>query len=267
MDMKRLLFIAAILLTAVTAQAQDYYAEEYIKSSSPRLSSKKYVSYSNGVIKTRSEGYDPGMGTTVRADELPFVTITIMEGDTIRMYNYNQRVKTYMTMALAVPKGSNQADISVNGNSMAEMAKRAGVPTAPMEREFLGMENIGGYDCHHYRHTSSDGSNKETWVYEPRGITMQRIEGGTTFYLANIRDGAQPASLFELPSDYKPRSVDVGGTNALLDMMQGKGEAGGMLKQGMEDINKKTETKTDPNKSEKERLLETLKQLSGAGKK
>jgi hypothetical protein len=49
--MKRLSFITACLLAAIlTAQAQDYYAEEYIKSSG-KLSAKIYVSHSNGISK------------------------------------------------------------------------------------------------------------------------------------------------------------------------------------------------------------------------
>ena len=236
--MKRLLLLAVCIASVATAQAQDYYAEEYIKSSPPRLSSKLYVSQSNGVYKERSETYDPGMGIPVRADEIPLISITRMEGDSVKIYSYNQKVKTYRVMALAVPKGGKLGDIAVNGNSMADMAKRAGVTSPAIKREFLGMENINGYDCHHYRHTSDDGGYNETWVYEPRGITMQRMEGHDVFYLANIQDGAQPESLFQLPADYKPQSGDLRDVNALMDMIQGKGKAGDVMKQTQDDMKK-----------------------------
>jgi hypothetical protein len=191
-----------------------------------------------------------------------------MERDTVRIYSLDRKTKLYSTMSFVVPGGGKQADILVDGNSMNDMAARLGVKSAPLKKEFIGMETINGYECHHYRHTSSDGY-REDWIYEPLGITMQRMEANYVFVLNNLRQGPQPESLFELPADYKPRSGDLKELNAMIDLMQGKGEAGEALKKGQQDIQQqqlqyrqKTEGMT-----EQEKLMEALKMLGEAGKK
>ncbi len=264
--MRRILLLAVCLAVgAATATAQtDYYAEEYIKSGNPRLSSKMWVSHSGGAYKSRRETYDPGMGIPVSADEIPIVTISRMEGDSVKIHSLDRKDKTYSTMAFAVPRGGRLGDVSVNGVSTAEMMDRMGLTPDPLKKEFLGLEDVNGYECHHYRHTSDDGY-REDWIYEPLGIVIQRMEGSSVFVLNTIQPGPQPESLFELPADYKPRSVDMSGLNFILDLMQGKGEAGEMMQQGAQELQQQQQQlrQSTEGMTEQEKIIEALKMLGG----
>ena len=121
-------------------------------------------------------------------------------------------------MSFAVPQGGNVNNVTIDGESGAELAARLETTNPKRTKEFLGMENINGYECHHYRYTSSD-VYQETWVFEPLRLIMQRMEGNTVFVLQNLQLGPQSDNLFEIPKDY---TADKGGLGGLLDVLTGK---------------------------------------------
>lgn len=70
----------------------------------------------------------------------------------------------------------------------------------------VGTETVNGRSCDKWEVTNKNSSNKETyWVdqklYFP--IKMQTSSGDVTEF-TNIKEGAQPASLFTVPAGYRP---------------------------------------------------------------
>jgi len=97
--------------------------------------------------------------------------------------------------------------------------------------EFIGKETVEGFECEHYRtkitETLPNGqirsSFRDSWWYEPyKTEIMSKDEGLDVVVSRNIKLGAQPASLFELPKDY--RVVNLGNMmdnlNNMMEQMQ-----------------------------------------------
>jgi len=78
--------------------------------------------------------------------------------------------------------------------------------------EFVGKETVEGFECEHYRtktvQTAPNGSTtttwRDSWWYAPYTMEIKCKEEGLDAQVSrNIKLGAQPASLFELPKDYR----------------------------------------------------------------
>jgi hypothetical protein len=87
---------------------------------------------------------------------------------------------------------------------------------------------------------------------------MSRDEGLDAQVSRNIKLGAQPASLFELPKGYKVVNLGAGlnDINKMMEQMQNQ--------KGANDASKKTQ---DANKTEQQKMQEALKMLEGQNKK
>jgi hypothetical protein len=97
--------------------------------------------------------------------------------------------------------------------------------------EFIGKETVEGLECEHYRtkitETLPNGqvraSFRDSWWYEPYKTEIKSKEEGLDVMISrNIRVGAQPASLFELPKGYKVVNMQeqLNDINKLLESMQ-----------------------------------------------
>ena len=74
----------------------------------------------------------------------------------------------------------------------------------------LGPDTVNGRLCEKWQITPKNGSVTTAWV-DPKlhfPIKTQTADGGS-FELSNIKEGSQPASLFDPPSDYQ--KMDLGG--------------------------------------------------------
>jgi hypothetical protein len=70
--------------------------------------------------------------------------------------------------------------------------------------ERLGVEKIDGRDAVIYRATSPQNQSSEGWIDRRLGFPIRFVMAdGTRIDLANIRQGPQAASLFEVPADYR----------------------------------------------------------------
>jgi hypothetical protein len=70
--------------------------------------------------------------------------------------------------------------------------------------ERLGAEKIDGRDAIRYRATSPQNKSSEGWIDRRLGFPMRFVMAdGTRIDLANIQEGPQAASLFEVPADYR----------------------------------------------------------------
>jgi hypothetical protein len=78
----------------------------------------------------------------------------------------------------------------------------------------LGVEDVNGRACDHWRMTDKNGRVNEIWVDQKLHFPIKTITPGSSWQLTNIKEGEQDASLFEIPAGY--RKMDMG------QMMQGR---------------------------------------------
>jgi len=79
----------------------------------------------------------------------------------------------------------------------------------------VGTELINGRLCDKWEFTGGMGGTRTVWIDQKNHLPIKSASAdGSTFEMQNIKEGAQPASLFEIPAGY--RKLDMGG------MMQGR---------------------------------------------
>ncbi|MCS2892839.1 hypothetical protein NXY11_10130 [Parabacteroides faecis] len=149
--------------------------------------------------------------------------------------------------------------------------------------EYLGNEEVDGRMCkkyHFYRthinnltgEAEREGADLE-WIYEPmkasnyNGCVAQKPGGqyDRLQVLRNIRQGPQPAHLFELPDGYKITEMPDGG---IMELFSGKSREQNQknfddtqksMKEGFEEIQKAT----DKSKSQEEQIKDLMKLFEG----
>jgi hypothetical protein len=110
------------------------------------------------------------------------------------------------------PEQKMYMDMGSLGQGSVELA--ASVEGAKVEREPLGSEQVGAYQCDKYRvRTTYEGqvyTSLEWDAKELGGFPVKQADekGGWSKEYKNIRLGPQDPSLFEIPADYK--KVDFG---------------------------------------------------------
>lgn len=75
----------------------------------------------------------------------------------------------------------------------------------------VGTETVNGRTCDKWEFTENSGNGKETvWIDQKLHFPVKTVsaDGGTTEF-TNIKEGAQDASLFEVPAGYQ--KMDMGG--------------------------------------------------------
>ena len=271
--MKRLSFITlcllALILTA-NVQAQtpirtvSYSGTEYYKYSKKEYA-KIWMQADPGNLKSRSERIDEQTGN---------LSIIIFRQDSAKMYVLKPEKKTYMALAMSQMNTNDLLGLNIEKDRN-------------VEKTFLGLETVNGYECHHYQHIStstlSTGAQEtgctHSWMYEPLNVQMQYSNCGNDepIFLGDFQQGAQPAHLFEIPKDYTGMSLPAGG---LMEMLTGNSREQNQkdadtakqgLQEGFQNINdqlqKLDESGKDPNKSEQQKIMEALQMLGGSQKK
>ena len=250
--MKRISFImvclVAVALTA-TAQPNPHYADMYDVSSN-KLIGKQWMSGSHARLERIKDD-----GTS---------TVMIYRADSAVIYTLNPERKVYMPLPMSQATDMNQ----LIGAKVEEGRN--------VTREFIGMEDVEGKQCAHYKvtivttlanGTQSTGGHHE-WFYEPLNtfIRWQPLGYGNAWILRNIRQGAQPANLFEIPRDYRAMGLPAGGLMEMLlggqSQEQNQQKPDGFQQQ-RQDAMKPLEEALDPNKSQEQQIQDMLKLLEG----
>ena len=193
------------------------------------------------VWQSNESGMASYMSRRESVDNRGNAIISITRVDSAKIFSLNPKTKTYTVFIdLSVMlKGKN---VSVADIINAQVGVNA-VKNSNQKKELLGTDVIEGYECNHYRYTTTstlstgqtETSTYENWIYEPLGVEMQRKDGGAydaATTLKNFRQGPQPASLFEIPKDYRNTTKSVSG-NPLEDlkkMQEMLKQSGGMQK-------------------------------------
>jgi len=96
-------------------------------------------------------------------------------------------------------------------NACEEWQKMAAKPGGSCHK--VGNDVVNGRSTVKYQDTSADGDVSYVWI-DPKlrfPVKWQGKNGGGE--LRNIQEGAQPASLFEIPSDYQKMQMPAGMPN------------------------------------------------------
>jgi hypothetical protein len=141
-------------------------------------------------------------------DENNKTQIMIFRSDSAKAYIVDPEKKTIMEFPT---------------KQILSFAKTLGETDRSHKDEFIGKETIEGYECEHYVTTITTISNGQTsvtrrdsWWYAPYKMEiMSKEEALDAIVHRNIKLGAQPAELFDLPKDYKMINV-----NAEMKQMQ-----------------------------------------------
>ncbi len=77
----------------------------------------------------------------------------------------------------------------------------------------VGTETVNGRSCDVWQFDKGGKKESTTWVDQKLHVPVKTVhEDGTTFELSNIKEGPQPASVFEIPPDYQKMDMgDMGG--------------------------------------------------------
>jgi hypothetical protein len=266
-NFKPIAVLAMFALAAVSAQAQSYSAEEWQDN---RMIGKIWVSmesktdYKSRGLKWGGLGFEYSKGDTA---------LTITRMDSAKIFNLYPKTKTYkvgIDFSVMLKGGANIADL-MNSQGGGRVMKNSS-----QTKELLGTDVIEGYECKHYRYTTTSTlsaggqpqtSTYENWIYEPLGVEMQRKDAGQYDHavtLKNFKQGLQPASLFEIPKDYRNATKSVSG-NPLEDLSKMQE----MLKEnnkGNADKIKKTQ-EDGKGKPESEQIMDLLNLMGGSQKK
>lgn len=244
---KLILLIAIAALNGVAAWGQSYYAERY-KQNSGKLLSKLWMANDKSRMETKSEDR-PTM-------------ITIYRKDSANVYCIFPEKKMYMV----IPK----SQMNMNGVTGLEIEARRNVT-----QEFIENETVEGYPCKKYKVTFvsvlKDGREEKhvqyDWIYEPlKAIIMTTGGYDEPEVLRNIKEGPQPAHLFEIPKGYKQMPV-AGQLGEMLKSSLGTPKADG-VKKDIKDTEKAMKAiKDNPDKSQNEKTMDMLKLLNEMQKK
>lgn len=252
-----LLLMAFAALASGAAWGQISFYGEWRRKGSGELNSKVWVTPDHSRLETTDKDGK---------------SISIMDMKAKKVYHLNEARKTCMVI-------ENMDEVSSNKILGYDL-----VVAKHSSREFRGMEEIDGKQCAHYYVTSErlnkDGNKEVTsyneWIYEPMKASNYSgcIAHDNSYYfkddvvvLRNVRMGAQPAHLFEVPEGYKMTVMPAGG---LLEMITGRSRkentqhvdnamkgARGMIDEFDKNVKDTTKSKEDRLKS----LLELLEKI------
>jgi hypothetical protein len=219
------------------------------------------------LVPKYSEGYNKRTGKLVEKtwnnekhirselyDENNKTQIMILRSDSAKAYMVDPEKKTIMEFPT---------------KQILSLAKTLGETDRNNKDEFIGKETIEGYECEHYITTITTISNGQTtitrrdsWWYQPYKMEiMSKQEALDAIVHRNIKLGAQPADLFELPKDYS--MIDV---NARMNNINNMFEQMKTLqnKQGTNNADKKAQ---DANKTQDQKMQDAMQMLKGLNKK
>lgn len=141
-------------------------------------------------VKMRYHMGDRKIRTELKQDDGQVIA-TIIDTKARRMLQLMTREKMYMEMTLSAEMAALGADKSTYEQEY--------------EMKLVGTETINGYVCDKYQLVpKKQGLEKMTmWISRKLGVVIRTVAESHSMELVNIREGKQPASLFEIPKDYK----------------------------------------------------------------
>lgn len=197
--MFRLLVAACFLLTlpilANVALAQDFSADVVSRDSDSSGMKKVYVTRNKARFELQGDNPQMGPSAIVFDDTKHSYTIIMAER---HMYmdapmTITKRLLTHFWRVDdpndACPEWKKTAEEAGSDKDWGSCTK-------------IGSDTLNGRDTVKYEGVSKKGEKSHIWVDSKLRCVVKTDEGAGGFELRNIREGSQPASLFEIPSGY-----------------------------------------------------------------
>lgn len=173
-----LTLVAALLFSTQAAAAGKQFSADMVQKSGGET------------IKMRYYQGDQKMRTEMKNEEGQ-VAATIVDLKTRRMLQLMPEEKMYMELPM--------------GGDFAAWAADEKTQDEHYEMKRVGTETINGYLCDKYNLIpKKQGLEKATtWISRKLGYPIKTASASHSMELINIREGAQSASLFEVPEGYQ----------------------------------------------------------------
>ena len=187
-----LLSISTMLAQSPQPFAADFSAVSAVSKDRPPLTGKLFSSLPN----TRMDMTTRGMATSM-----------IVNGNTKTSYIVMHAQHMYMEMK---PGQANPMGQSLPQVESSFDPKNPCAASTDSTCKDLGPDTVNGRLCEKWQITPKNGNVTTTWVDQKIHFPIKtQTADGSSFELSNIKEGSQPASLFDPPADY--RKMDLGG--------------------------------------------------------
>jgi hypothetical protein len=191
-----LTLLAALLFSTQAVAAGVQFSADMVQNAGGKTSKMRYF---QGDQKLRME---------MKSDDGQSAT-SIIDIKARRMLQLMPEEKMYMEMPL--------------GGQFTAWATDEKTQNEYYDMKPAGTETINGYLCDKYNLIpKKQGLEKSTtWISRKLGYPIKTVSASHSMELTNIREGAQPASLFEVPKGYQKMP---GMDEYYRDMMKGTGD-------------------------------------------
>lgn len=189
----RLFCALAFMLVSAGALAQEFSADVVdLKGSNLNLN-KIYVGKDKVRVNANESGNAMGPGAII-IDEAQKIHIGLIP----QQHMYMEIPMTMYPRALRLFHVSDVNDACPQWKAAIEEMKGNKYGTCTK----LGSDSLNGRSAVKYQGTSTDGKTSYIWVDTKLHCVVKTEDANSSMELRNIKEGAQPASLFEIPSDY-----------------------------------------------------------------
>jgi hypothetical protein len=189
-----LFFAMWVLCASMMVNAQEFSADVVdLKPENSSVVRKLYV----GSDAVRLEGHS-GEGHT---------SALIEDFGRHKRYMIMPQNQVYLELSLAQPTQGfsfwRPSDAEKVCSEWDNVEKQFQSPSPLSNCKKLGTETLNGRETIRHQGSSADGKTGYAWI-DPKIRYLVKLEGpeGAGRELSNVQEGAQPATLFELPKDY-----------------------------------------------------------------
>jgi Domain of unknown function (DUF4412) len=197
----RLLLIVFFSAGSLAAFAQQDFSADYVDTSEGKSTNKAKIYATKDKMRIEPEGSQGGA--------------MIVNFSVHNSYGLMPEQKMYMEFPQGQGPGSQwsrklfrPSDVE---NSCVEWLKLAANRGGTCKK--VGNETINGRSTVKFEGTDAKGKTGYAWVDRKIGFPVKWQEQNDTWELHNIKEGSQPASLFEVPSGYQKFQMPAGMQN------------------------------------------------------
>lgn len=196
----RTLSVVALFLSSLAIAQQDFSAD-IVNNKQDRMSTPGRIYLTKD--KMRFESHDQAaehFGAMIMNLNTRTTDVLIPER---KMY-----IESSATMGPATQRTWNffrPADID---NACADWIKLANKPGGTCRK--VGSETVNGRNTIKYEGTSADGQPSTVWLDTKLDFPIKWQQTNSSGELQNIKEGSQPASLFEIPAGYQKMEMPMG---------------------------------------------------------
>jgi len=189
----RLSCTLTLLLVAAAALAQEFSADiADLKGSNLNLKTI-HVGKDKVRVDAESEGNSMGPGAFI-IDEAQNKHIGLLP----QQHMYMEIPMTMYPRALRLFHVSDVNDACPQWKAAIQEMKDNKFGTCTK----MGSDSLNGRSAVKYQGTSTDGKTSNIWVDTKLHCVVKMEDANSSMEMRNIKEGPQPASLFEIPSDY-----------------------------------------------------------------